>query len=81
MAEVYVAEQDLYRVTFTPQLINQAMLAAFLVAGTAKAPILRKVLEGPFDPYHLPTQLIRPTHGDLYWLIDREAGGLMRQRA
>ena len=81
VAEVYVAEQDLYRVTLTPPLINQAMLVAFLVAGTAKAPVLRKVLEGPFDPHHLPAQLIRPTHGDLYWLIDQEAGSLMRQRA
>jgi 6-phosphogluconolactonase len=81
VAAVYVAEQNLYRVTLTAPLINQAMLVAFLVAGTAKAPVLRQVLEGPFDPHHLPAQLIRPTHGDLYWLIDQEAGSLIRRRA
>ena len=80
-AEVYVAEQDLYRVTLTAPLINQAMLVAFLITGSAKASVLQQVLEGPFDPHRLPAQLIRPTHGNLYWLIDQDAGSLIRQRA
>jgi len=79
--EVYLAEQGLYRVTLSAPLINQAMLVAFLVTGSAKASVLPQVLEGPFDPHRLPAQLIRPTHGDLYWLIDQEAGSLIRQRA
>jgi 6-phosphogluconolactonase len=72
-AAVYVAAGDLYRVTLTAPLINQAVLVAFLVAGGAKAEILREVLHGPRDPARLPAQLIRPHPGDLLWLADLEA--------
>ena len=41
MAEVYVAEQDLFRVTLTAILINRAAVVAFLVAGGDKAAVLR----------------------------------------
>lgn len=70
---VYVAEQAMWRVTLTPPLINQAAMVAFLVAGTAKARILQRVLDGPFEPHTLPAQLIQPASGNLYWIIDREA--------
>lgn len=72
-AEVYVAEQGLHRVTLTAPLINQAALVVFLVAGGAKAGVLREVLHGPYDPGRLPAQLIRPHHGELLWLIDLDA--------
>ena len=72
-AAVYVAEGDLHRVTLTAPLINQAALVVFLVAGGAKAEVLREVLHGPRDPARLPAQLIRPHPGDLLWLADREA--------
>ena len=76
-AAVYVAAQNLYRVTLTVPLINQAAVAAFLVAGGAKAGILREVLHGPRDPARLPAQLIQPHHGELRWLADREAAALI----
>ncbi len=72
-AAVYVAEGDLYRVTLTAPLINQAARVAFLVAGGAKAEVLREVLHGPRDPARLPAQLIRPQNGELLWLADRQA--------
>lgn len=72
-AAVYVAEQDLYRVTLTAPLINQAALVAFLVAGDRKAGVLRQVLQGPRDVARLPAQLIQPQTGDLLWLADRKA--------
>ena len=73
VAAVYVAEQDLHRLTLTAPFINQAALVVFLVAGGAKAGVLREVLHGPQDPGRLPAQLIRPQHGELLWLIDLEA--------
>jgi 6-phosphogluconolactonase len=72
-AEVYVAEQDFYRVTLTAPLINQAALVAFLVAGEAKAGVLWEILHGPRDPERLPAQLIQPHSGELLWLIDLKA--------
>lgn len=76
-AEVYVAEQDLFRVTLTVPLLNQAVLVAFLVSGAAKAAVLREVLNGPEDSQRLPAQLIRPTNGSVRWLVDRAAGSLV----
>ena len=72
-AAVYLAEADLYRVTLTAPLINQAAVVAFLVAGGAKAGVLREVLHGPRDPARLPAQLIQPHHGELLWLTDLAA--------
>jgi len=68
---------DLYRVTLTPVLLNQARVVAFLVAGGAKAWMLRQVLAGPQDPWRWPAQLIHPEDGELIWLVDREAAALL----
>jgi 6-phosphogluconolactonase len=78
-AAVYVAEADLYRVTLTAPLINQAAMVAFLVAGSAKAGVLREVLHGPRDPARLPAQLIQPHHGEMRWLTDLAAAGSLVQ--
>jgi 6-phosphogluconolactonase len=72
-AEVYVAEQDLWRVTLTAPLLNQAAVLAFLVSGGDKAAVLREVIKGPRDPERLPSQLIQPGNGELRWLVDQAA--------
>lgn len=77
VADVYVAEQELGRITLTAPLINQAATVAFLVAGAAKADVLRQVLKGPSDPYRLPAQLIRPVKGELLWLVDEESSKMV----
>lgn len=79
-AEAYVTAQDLYRVTLTTPLINQAAAVAFLVSGAAKAQAVQQVLQGRSDPHHLPAQLIRPTSGDLHWLLDKESSASLNQR-
>jgi 6-phosphogluconolactonase len=70
---VFVAEQAMWRTTMTPLLINQAAMVTFLVAGTAKARVLQRVLDGPFEPHHLTAQLIQPVSGGLDWIVDEEA--------
>ena len=80
-AAVYVAGQDLHRVTLTAPLINQAAMVVFLVAGGAKAGVLKEVLHGPRDPARLPAQLIRPHHGELRWLVDLAAAGSLTRDA
>jgi 6-phosphogluconolactonase len=81
VSDVYVAEQDLYRVTLTAPLINQAAVVAFLVSGVGKAGVLKEVLEGPADPNRLPAQLIQPRGGELHWLVDQAAGALLTRKA
>ena len=78
VAAVYVAEQDLRRLTLTAPLINQAQAVAFLVAGAAKAAVVREVIAGPWDPKRLPAQLIRPESGQLHWLLDQASAGSLR---
>ena len=74
VAEVYVAEQEMYRVTLTAPLINQASDVIFLVNGADKAPALQKVLDGPYQPLEFPAQLIRPNGSHPIWLVDEAAG-------
>jgi len=69
-AAVYVAEQDMYRVTLTAPFINQAAQVVFLVAGEAKAGVLREILHSPRDPERLPAQLIEPQGSETVWLTD-----------
>ncbi len=73
VAEVYLPDQNTYRVTLTAGLINQAAMVVFLVSGANKASVLKEVLEGKLDPGRLPAQLIKPEHGDLLWFVDQEA--------
>ena len=57
--EVYVAELKMDRVSFTVPLINNAKHILFLVAGKDKQPMLKKVLEGTYEPEEYPAQLIK----------------------
>jgi len=69
------------RVTLTAPVANAARHALFLVSGTDKAPMLRRVLEGPTDVDALPAQLVAPTHGELTWLVDAAAAAELTRRS
>jgi 6-phosphogluconolactonase len=69
----YVGEVSMWRLTLTPAILNMARELLFLVAGQAKADMLKQVLEGPHRPAELPAQIIRPVDGDLVWLVDQAA--------
>ncbi|MCF8144342.1 MAG: 6-phosphogluconolactonase [Deltaproteobacteria bacterium] len=64
-------DPDVDRLTMTLPLLNNALEIVFLVSGKRKAPILKSILEGPPGKY--PAQMIQPIHGNLTWLLDREA--------
>lgn len=69
----FVEKLDTTRITFSTSLINGARDVVFLVTGSGKAERLQEVLEGPIETNRLPSQLIRPTHGALRWLVDQGA--------
>jgi 6-phosphogluconolactonase len=75
--EVYVAEQKMFRVTMTADLINQAHNIMFLVEGEGKAGILNAVLNDAHQPAKYPAQLIRPVKGNLYWFADSKAAAFL----
>lgn len=73
VAPNYVEKLATTRITFTTTLINGACNVVFLVTGSGKAARLKEVLEGPLETDRLPSQLIRPTHGAVRWLVDQGA--------
>lgn len=72
---VYNEEQQMYRITLTPGIVNRASYVAFMVEGKAKATILKDVIEGDYIPAILPAQLIKPVNGELHWFLDTESAG------
>ncbi len=75
--EVLSAEQNIFRVTMTVPMINQAKNILFLITGKQKAGILKDVLNLSGSRIHYPAQLISPADGDLYWFADKDAASLL----
>jgi len=75
--EIRTAASEPDRVSFTPLLINQAAVVAFLVSGEQKSAVVREVQLGPRDPERLPAQSIRPLSGTTIWLLDRAAASCL----
>jgi 6-phosphogluconolactonase len=69
----YVEKFQSWRITLTADSINRARNIIFLVAGADKAPALKEVIEGPRNPEQYPSQLIKPSHGALLWMVDEAA--------
>jgi 6-phosphogluconolactonase len=69
----YVEKFQTYRITMTAAVLNNGHTIIFLVGGQEKAETLHKVLEGDPQPDLYPSQLIRPAHGKLLWLIEQAA--------
>jgi 6-phosphogluconolactonase len=66
----------MYRITLTAPIVNRAAHIAFLTAGAGKAPALKEVLEGSYQPAVYPAQLIKPL-GELHWFVDKEAASAL----
>ena len=63
------------RVSLTPLVINAARRVVFLVSGQSKSETLARILHGEPQPDLLPAQRIRPTDGEIIWLVDEAAAG------
>jgi 6-phosphogluconolactonase len=62
------------RLTLTLPVLNAAARVLFLVAGPEKAKAVRATLG---EPTGLPAAMVRPTAGELAWIIDRAAASLL----
>ncbi len=75
----WVEKLHAHRITMTLPVFNRGAMVLFLVSGEEKAETLRRVLAGRRGKDRFPSQLIRPTHGKLLWLVDRGAGHLLKK--
>jgi 6-phosphogluconolactonase len=69
------------RITLTPPVLNNAARVIFMVHGDEKAPALKAVLEGPYEPDQLPAQIIKPKEGKVLWLVDPSAAAMLAPQA
>ncbi len=71
--EIYLEDKQVYRISFTAPLINDAKHVAFLTFGANKADAIKAVLEGERNVAKYPAQLIKPLNGKLDWFVDEAA--------
>jgi 6-phosphogluconolactonase len=71
--DVFITEQQVYRITLNAPLINEAKHIAFLVYGEGKAIAVHHVLEDDEDIELYPAQLIEPITGEIQWFLDHAA--------
>ena len=69
------------RITLTPPVLNNAARIMFMVHGGEKAPALKAVLEGRYEPDQLPAQIIKPKEGKVLWLVDPTAAAMLTPQA
>jgi len=73
----WVEKFKTHRLTLTLPVLNQASTVMFVVSGQDKAAALREVLEGTQPPELYPSKLVRPTNGNLIWLVDQAAASAL----
>lgn len=77
VANVFIPEQGISRVTLTARIVNQSSYGAFLVTGESKAFALKEILKGNFNPEKYPAQSIKLLDGELHWFVDEAAADLL----
>jgi 6-phosphogluconolactonase len=73
----FLQAQDMYRITLTAPVVNNAACVAFLAAGAGKAEVLKQVLKGEKNVDLYPSQIIQPVKGQLHWFVDKAAAALL----
>ncbi|OUL60715.1 6-phosphogluconolactonase [Flavobacterium sp. AJR] len=71
----YLEPQKMHRITLTAPLINKAEKIIVVAFGEKKAPALKEVTTGTYNPTTYPMQLIKPVSGELLFLVDKSAAG------
>lgn len=74
---VFLADQNVYRITMTAPLINLGRRLAFLVYGKGKAEAVNAVLNGAEDIENHPAQLMRKAEGEVHWFLDKPAASAL----
>lgn len=75
---VYMEEMKIHRITLTLPVLNNADHIVFLAAGSAKADVIKEILGKRKEQY--PAGLVSPVHGNLIWMLDREASSKLSKK-
>ena len=75
VADNWVPDLQVHRITFTLPLINAAKVVAFLDTDETKAGVLRQVLEPAPGEDMPPAGLVRPSPGVVHWFLTTAAAG------
>ena len=78
--EVFLEDQQVYRITLNAPLINEAEHIAFLVYGEGKAIAVHHVLEDDENIEEFPAQLIEPIVGEVQWFLDTAAAAMLTDK-
>jgi 6-phosphogluconolactonase len=68
-------DPNVYRLTLTLPVLNQARLVLFVVSGAKKAETLRSIFSSA-GTGGLPAAMVNPVHGRVTWIVDRDAASL-----
>ena len=71
----WVATLNTYRITMTLPILNAARAVVFIASGAGKSSIVQRVLRESAELSPLPAQLVRPSDGELWWMLDHAAAG------
>jgi 6-phosphogluconolactonase len=77
--EVYLQDQQVFRISMTAPMINLARHIAFLVYGAGKAIAVHHVLEDGLNIGEYPAQLIKKD-GDVQWFLDTAAAAGLKSK-
>ena len=78
VSSFYLKEENIYRITLTPPVVNASSCVAFLVSGKNKSAALYNVFTQEHDPMLYPAQIIQPFNDELYWWVDEDAASMIR---
>lgn len=76
---VFLEDQQVYRISMTAPMINDAHHIAFLVYGAGKAEAVHHVLEDEKNVQEYPAQLIQPVQGEVQWFLDEAAAASLKK--
>ena len=78
--EVWLEDQQVWRITLNAPLINEGRYIAFLVYGEGKAIAVHHVLEDDEDIEEYPAQLIDSIAGETLWFLDEAAAANLEEQ-
>jgi 6-phosphogluconolactonase len=73
----FLPQKEIWRMTLTFECINAARHIAFYSMGINKAPMVKQVLTGTYEPDNLPAQRVGTSAHKAIWVLDKDAASFL----